>query len=203
MLNKFLSGENNSWNPKEDRPVDSFIFIALILSTLFFKLMINNKITYYECIIYTTVILLLSILIYLTLNKTFKKLNQPDKLVFLELTQENLSLLMEELKIRNITCCTEEDLKKLSKGEKLNTKIIWDHKAQNSKQVTYTFLFQMFHEYLIKDGIKNGSKSLPTDKKNNLLNYIVNNFGKKDVPDFEIKKENLNKSYCEWIPPKK
>lgn len=82
----------------------------------------------------------------------------------------------------------------------LKKKIRWiDRIGQKSSSksrngdITYGFIFDLFHEYFIEDGIKN----LKGEKRKELINYIVRNFTKNES---EIIIKNLNKSYSDWVP---
>lgn len=93
-----------------------------------------------------------------------------------------------------------EDLVEISKGNKLVKNIDWTDKIgmkstsnSRSKVTTYGYIFDLFHEHFIKDGIKN----IRGEKKSELLDFIIDNFAKDGKP---IKKQNLDKSFCGWKP---
>ncbi|HEY1194745.1 hypothetical protein, partial [Flavobacterium sp.] len=105
--------------------------------------------------------------------------------------------------IKNNRCeVTFENLVLFASGQKMTEKIKWiDLKGQKSttdaksKEITFGFIFDMLHENIIKDGIKN----LKGKRRSVIMDLIVENFTKDGQI---IKKENINKSYNNWTPAK-
>lgn len=129
-----------------------------------------------------------------------KKLNL-DKTIIEFNPEANLKDLFEKELIGNNRCeITFENLELFASGKKMSEKAKWiDLKGQKStrdatsKEISYGFIFDMLHENIIKDGIKNLSRK----KRKAIMELIIDNFTKGD--DI-IKHSNLNKSYTNWKP---
>jgi hypothetical protein len=133
--------------------------------------------------------------------KNEKKDSDYDKTVLEYNDNNNLKELYENELIKNNRCeISFENLKLFANGNKMSQKIKWiDKKGQKStknaksKDITFGFIFDMLHENIIKDGIKN----LEGKKRSLIMDLIVDNFTKGDEI---IKKTNINKSYNNWVP---
>ncbi|WP_444626373.1 hypothetical protein ACSLMH_01720 [Flavobacterium columnare] len=198
---EYLNNEKSSWNPNIDRiklaASISFTLFSIILS----KSIIKKDTSVFEIIIIIFSITLLSGLIYFVLNKTDRnntKIEEVEKLVFKTLDEKTHKELRDKLITENRAIINDSDLLTLSKGINLENKIKWIDKIgrkstnkSRSKNITYGFIFDIFNDYYIQDGIKN----LKTIQRNELLNFIIENFTKENE---HIKYENINKSYSEW-----
>ena len=131
-----------------------------------------------------------------------EKLNTDE--ISLEFNEENnLKNLFDNELIGNNRCIiTFENLKLFSEGQKMTEKAKWiDLKGQKStrdatsKEISYGFIFDMLHENIIKDGIKN----LSSKKRRAIMELIIENFTKGDDT---INYLSLNKSYTNWKPLK-
>ena len=128
------------------------------------------------------------------------KIEEVEKLKFKSLTESTLNELKNKLNFEERAIINYSELLSISKGINLEKKIRWiDRIGQKSSSksrngdITYGFIFDLFHEYFIEDGIKN----LKGEKRKELIGYIVRNFTKNES---EIIIKNLNKSYCHWVP---
>lgn len=124
--------------------------------------------------------------------------------VIIEYNEENnLKELYDNELIYNNRCeVSFQNLELFAKGQKMSEKIKWiDKKGQKSttdaksKEITFGFIFDMLHENIIKDGIKN----LKGKRRSLIMDLIVENFTKDNEM---IKKGNINKSYNNWTPVK-
>ena len=198
---EYLKNEKNSWNPNIDR-----IKLAASITFPLFSIFLSNSIikkdtSIFEIVIVIFSISLLSALIYFVLNKTDEnkiKIEEVEKLVFKTLDEKTHKELRDKLITENRAIINDSDLLTLSKGINLENKIKWIDKIgrkstnkSRSKNITYGFIFDIFNDYYIQDGIKN----LKTIQRNELLNFIIENFTKDNE---HIKYENINKSYSEW-----
>lgn len=198
---EYLNNEKSSWNPNIDRiklaASISFTLFSIILSNSIIK----NNTSIFEIVIVIFSISLLSALIYFVLNKTDEnkiKIEEVEKLVFKTLDEKTHKELKDKLITENRAIINDSELLTLSKGINLENKIKWIDKIgrkstnkSRSKNVTYGFIFDIFNDYYIQDGIKN----LKTIQRNELLNFIIENFTKDNE---YIKYKNINKSYSEW-----
>lgn len=198
---EYLNNEKSSWNPNIDRiklaASISFTLFSIILS----KSIIKKDTSVFEIIIIIFSITLLSGLIYFVLNKTDRnntKIEEVEKLKFKTLDEETHQELKNKIINEERAIINDSELLTLSKGINLENKIKWIDKIgrkstnkSRSKNVTYGFIFDIFNDYYIQDGIKN----LKTIQRNDLLNFIIENFSKDNEL---IKYENINKSYSEW-----
>ncbi len=198
---EYLKNEKSSWNPNIDR-----IKLAASITFPLFSIFLSNSIikkdtSIFEIVIVIFSISLLSALIYFVLNKTDEnkiKIEEVEKLVFNTLDEKTHKELRDKLITENRAIINDSDLLTLSKGINLENKIKWIDKIgrkstnkSRSKNITYGFIFDIFNDYYIQDGIKN----LKTIQRNELLNFIIENFTKDNE---HIKYENINKSYSEW-----
>ncbi len=198
---EYLNNEKSSWNPNIDR-----IKLAASITFTLFSIFLSNSIikkdtSIFEIVIVIFSISLLSALIYFVLNKTDEnkiKIEEVEKLVFNTLDEKTHKELRDKLITENRAIINDSDLLTLSKGINLENKIKWIDKIgrkstnkSRSKNITYGFIFDIFNDYYIQDGIKN----LKTIQRNELLNFIIENFTKDNE---HIKYENINKSYSEW-----
>lgn len=198
---EYLNNEKSSWNPNIDR-----FKLAVSISFTFFSIILSNSIikndnSVFEIVIVLFSISLLSGLIHLVLNKTDEKklkIEEVKKLVFKTLDEKTHKELRDKLITENRAIINDSELLTLSKGINLENKIKWIDKIgrkstnkSRSKNVTYGFIFDIFNDYYIQDGIKN----LKTIQRNELLNFIIENFSKDNE---HIKYENINKSFSEW-----
>lgn len=198
---EYLNNEKSSWNPNIDR-----IKLAASITFTLFSIFLSNSIikkdtSIFEIVIVIFSISLLSALIYFVLNKTDEnkiKIEEVEKLVFKTLDEKTHKELTYKLITENRAIINDSDLHTLSKGINLENKIKWIDKIgrkstnkSRSKNITYGFIFDIFNDYYIQDGIKN----LKTNQRNELLNFIIENFTKDNE---HIKYENINKSYSEW-----
>ncbi len=198
---EYLKNEKSSWNPNIDR-----IKLAASITFPLFSIFLSNSIikkdtSIFEIVIVIFSISLLSALIYFVLNKTDEnkiKIEEVEKLVFNTLDEKTHKELRDKLISENRAIINDSDLLTLSKGINLENKIKWIDKIgrkstnkSRSKNITYGFIFDIFNDYYIQDGIKN----LKTNQRNELLNFIIENFTKDNE---HIKYENINKSYSEW-----
>lgn len=198
---EYLNNEKSSWNPNIDR-----IKLAASITFTLFSIFLSNSIikkdtSIFEIVIVIFSISLLSALIYFVLNKTDEnkiKIEEVEKLVFNTLDEKTHKELRDKLISENRAIINDSDLLTLSKGINLENKIKWIDKIgrkstnkSRSKNITYGFIFDIFNDYYIQDGIKN----LKTNQRNELLNFIIENFTKDNE---HIKYENINKSYSEW-----
>ena len=198
---EYLKNEKSSWNPNIDR-----IKLAASITFPLFSFFLSNSIikkdtSIFEIVIVIFSISLLSALIYFVLNKTDEnkiKIEEVEKLVFNTLDEKTHKELRDKLITENRAIINDSDLLTLSKGINLENKIKWIDKIgrkstnkSRSKNITYGFIFDIFNDYYIQDGIKN----LKTIQRNELLNFIIENFTKDNE---HIKYENINKSYSEW-----
>ena len=198
---EYLNNEKSSWNPNIDR-----IKLAASITFTLFSIFLSNSIikkdtSIFEIVIVIFSISLLSALIYFVLNKTDEnkiKIEEVEKLAFNTLDEKTHKELRDKLISENRAIINDSDLLTLSKGINLENKIKWIDKIgrkstnkSRSKNITYGFIFDIFNDYYIQDGIKN----LKTNQRNELLNFIIENFTKDNE---HIKYENINKSYSEW-----
>ena len=198
---EYLKNEKSSWNPNIDR-----IKLAASITFPLFSIFLSNSIikkdtSIFEIVIVIFSISLLSALIYFVLNKTDEnkiKIEEVEKLVFNTLDEKTHKELRDKLITENRAIINDSDLLTLSKGINLENKIKWIDKIgrkstnkSRSKNITYGFIFDIFNDYYIQDGIKN----LKTIQRNELLNFIIENFTKDNE---HIKYENINKSFSEW-----
>lgn len=198
---EYLKNEKSSWNPNIDR-----IKLAASITFPLFSIFLSNSIikkdtSIFEIVIVIFSISLLSALIYFVLNKTDEnkiKIEEVEKLVFNTLDEKTHKELRDKLITENRAIINDSDLLTLSKGINLENKIKWIDKIgrkstnkSRSKNITYGFIFDIFNDYYIQDGIKN----LKTIQRNELLNFIIENFSKDNE---HIKYENINKSFSEW-----
>lgn len=199
----FFNIEKNSWNPNIDRLKLAVSIIFTLFSVFLFNLIIKKDTSIFEIIIVSTCLLLLSGLVYFASNKTDEnkiKIEEVEKLKFKPLTESTLNELKNKLNFEERAIINYSELLSISKGINLEKKIRWiDRIGQKSSSksrngdITYGFIFDLFHEYFIEDGIKN----LKGEKRKELINYIVRNFTKNES---EIIIKNLNKSYSDWVP---
>lgn len=199
----FFNIKKNSWNPNIDRLKLAVSIIFTLFSVFLFNLIIKKDISIFEIIIVSTCLLLLSGLVYFASNKTDEnkiKIEEVEKLKFKSLTESTLNELKNKLNVEERAIINYSELLSISKGINLEKKIRWiDRIGQKSSSksrngdITYGFIFDLFHEYFIEDGIKN----LKGEKRKELINYIVRNFTKNES---EIIIKNLNKSYSDWVP---
>lgn len=133
--------------------------------------------------------------------KNEKKDSDYNKTVLEYNDNNNLKELYENEIIKNDRCeISFENLELFANGIKMSQKIKWidkigqkSTKNAKSKDITFGFIFDMLHENIIKDGIKN----LEGKKRSLIMDLIVDNFTKGDEI---IKKTNINKSYNNWVP---
>lgn len=117
--------------------------------------------------------------------------------------ENNLKELYDNELIENNRCeVSFQNLEFFARGKKMSEKIKWiDIKGQKStkdaksKEITFGFIFDMLHENIIKDGIKN----LKGKRRSLIMDLIVENFTKDTKI---IKKGNINKAYNNWTPVK-
>lgn len=198
---EYLNNEKSSWNPNIDR-----IKLAASISFTFFSIIFSNSIIKNDASVFEIIIIIFSITIlsgltYFVLNKTDEKklkIEEVKKLVFKTLDEKTHKELRDKLITENRAIINDSELLTLSKGINLENKIKWIDKIgrkstnkSRSKNVTYGFIFDIFNDYYIQDGIKN----LKTIQRNELLNFIIENFSKDNE---HIKYENINKSFSEW-----
>lgn len=199
----FFCNEKSSWNPNIDRIKLAVSFFFILFSMFLFNLTIKKDTSVFEIIIVSVSILFLSGLNYFTLNKRNEnntKTEVIEKLKFKLLEESSLQELVTKLNNENRAIINYSELLSISKGINLEKKIRWiDRIGQKSSSksrngdITYGFIFDLFHEYFIEDGIKN----IKGEKRKELINYIVRNFTKNES---EIIIKNLNKSYSDWVP---
>lgn len=198
---EYLNNEKSSWNPNIDR-----IKLAASISFTFFSIIFSNSIIKNDASVFEIIIIIFSITIlsgltYFVFNKTDEKklkIEEVKKLVFKTLDEKTHKELRDKLITENRAIINDSELLTLSKGINLENKIKWIDKIgrkstnkSRSKNVTYGFIFDIFNDYYIQDGIKN----LKTIQRNELLNFIIENFSKDNE---HIKYENINKSFSEW-----
>lgn len=198
---EYLNNEKSSWNPNIDR-----IKLATSISFIFFSIIFSNSIIKNDASVFEIIIIIFSITIlsgltYFVFNKTDEKklkIEEVKKLVFKTLDEKTHKELRDKLITENRAIINDSELLTLSKGINLENKIKWIDKIgrkstnkSRSKNVTYGFIFDIFNDYYIQDGIKN----LKTIQRNELLNFIIENFSKDNE---HIKYENINKSFSEW-----
>lgn len=202
---EYLNNKKSSWNPNIDRiklaASISFTLFSIILS----KSIIKKDTSVFEIIIIIFSITLLSGLIYFVLNKTDRsntKIEEVEKLKFKTLDVETHQELKSKIINEKRAIINDSELLLLSEGKKLEHKLKWTDKIgqksstkSRNKEITYGFIFDIFHDYFIEGGIKN----LKGNKRKELLNFIIENFNKDDQ---QIKYENLNKSFTNWNPLK-
>ena len=198
---EYLNNEKSSWNPNIDRIKLAASFSFTLFSIILSKMIIKTDTSIFEIIIITLAVLLLSGLIYFVLNKTDGnkiRIEEVEKLKFKTLDETTHQELKNKIINEERAIINDNELLKISEGKKLDSKIRWiDKIGQNSskksrnKDVTYGYIFDIFHEYFIEKGIK----TLKTSQRKELLNCIIENFSKNDQ---QIKFENINKSYSEW-----
>ena len=198
---EYLNNEKSSWNPNIDRIKLATSITFTLFSIFLSNSIIKNDTSIFEIVIVIFSISLLSALIYFVLNKTDEnkiKIEEVEKLVFKTLDEKTHKELRDKLITENRAIINDSDLLTLSKGINLENKIKWIDKIgrkstnkSRSKNITYGFIFDIFNDYYIQDGIKN----LKTIQRNELLNFIIENFTKDNE---HIKYENINKSYSEW-----
>ena len=198
---EYLNNEKSSWNPNIDRIKLATSITFTLFSIFLSNSIIKNDTSIFEIVIVIFSISLLSALIYFVLNKTDEnkiKIEEVEKLVFKTLDEKTHKELRDKLITENRAIINDSDLLTLSKGINLENKIKWIDKIgrkstnkSRSKNITYCFIFDIFNDYYIQDGIKN----LKTIQRNELLNFIIENFTKDNE---HIKYENINKSYSEW-----
>lgn len=200
---QFLANEKCTWNPNIDRiklaASISFTLFSIILS----KLVIKSNVNIFEIIIVIVSVIILSILIRFTINKSEDSENKTKKiesLIFKPLDKSVHDELKNKIIDENRAIINDSELLTLSQGKKLEYKLKWIDKIgqkatkkSRNNEITYGFIFDIFHEYLIEDGIKN----LKRNKRKELLNFIIENFSKDDQ---KIKYENINKSFTNWKP---
>lgn len=200
---EYLNNEKSSWNPNIDR-----IKLAASITFTLFSIFLSNSIikkdtSIFEIVIVIFSISLLSALIYFVLNKTDEnkiKIEEVEKLVFKTLDEKTHKELRDKLITENRAIINDSDLLTLSKGINLENKIKWIDKIgqkssskSKSGDITYGFIFDLFHEYFIEGGIKN----VKGEKRKALINFIINNFTKNGN---KIIYKNLYKSYSNWQP---
>lgn len=200
---QFLINEKYTWNPNIDRIKLAASILFTLFSIILSKLIIKSNSTIFEIIIVNVSVIILTVLIYFTINKSDiieNKIKEVETLKFKQLDQNIHDELKNKIINENRAIIKDSELLTLSEGRKLEYKLKWidkigqkSTKKSRNKGITYGFIFDIFHEYLIEDGIKN----LKRNKRKELLNFIIENFSKNDQI---IKYENLNKSYTNWKP---
>ncbi|WP_444647702.1 hypothetical protein ACSLMO_12680 [Flavobacterium columnare] len=202
---EYLNNEKSSWNPNIDRIKLAASILFTLFSIILSKSIIKKDTSVFEIIIVIFSITLLSGLIYFVLNKNDRsntKIEEVEKLKFKTLDVETHQELKNKIINEKRAIINDSELLLLSEGKKLEHKLKWTDKIgqksstkSRNQEITYGFIFDIFHDYFIEGGIKN----LKGNKRKELLNFIIENFNKDDQ---QIKYENLNKSFTNWNPLK-
>lgn len=206
FVSDYLIGKKNTWNPEKDR-FKLFISIFSFIATFYFtyELMTIKDLNQFLYIINTGLIsILLFISIYVNFYSLEKKVTKKTEksLVFNKISEEELHVIYNVLIRENRAIVDFNSLVEISKGNNLEKKIKWiDIKGMKSTAdsksglITYGYIFDIFHESFIKNGII----GLKGNKRKELINFIINNFSKNDE---QICYKSLNKSYSDWTPYK-
>lgn len=203
---EYIICSKSTWNPKKDR-FKLFMSILSFLATFNFTFEIfkSDKLFLWDLIIYTILIFIFQfVIIYVNFFPIEKK--GKDKktslLKFNKISENEVSNIYDFLVKDKRAILDFNSLIEISKGNNLEKKIKWiDLKGMKytadskSGQITYGYIFDLFHENFIKDGIV----GLKKDKRKEFINFIIKNFSKGDK---QISYESLNKSYNDWIPHK-
>lgn len=153
---------------------------------------------------------LISVLLFISIYVNFYSLEKKvtkkteETLVFNKLSEEEVraiyNVVIKENRAENVDI---DSLIEISKGNKLENKINWIDKIgskssskSRNKATTYGYLFDIFNDYFIEGGIT----EIDTQKRTDLMTFIVNNF---DKDDKKIEYPNLNKSFTLWKNKKK
>jgi hypothetical protein len=205
FIQEYLNNKKSTWNPNIDRIKLAASLSFTLFSIMLSKLIIKSNTHILELIIVILSVVLLSFLTHLIINKPNDCKNDTKEIETLKFKPLNQST-HDELKSKIINekraIINDSELLLLSEGKKLEHKLKWTDKIgqksstkSRNKEITYGFIFDIFHDYFIEGGIKN----LKGNKRKELLNFIIENFNKDDQ---QIKYENLNKSFTNWNPLK-
>lgn len=203
---EYITCSKSTWNPNKDR-FKLFISILSFLATFNFTYEIfkSVELSLWDLIIYLLLIFIFQfVTIYVnffSLEKTLSK-EKESLLIFNQLSEEEAHKIYKVLINEKRAILDFNSLIEISKGNNLEKKIKWiDLKGMKSTadsrsgQITYGYIFDLFHENFIKDGIVR----LRKDKRKEFINFIINNFSKDKQ---QISYQSLNKSYNDWIPHK-
>ncbi len=203
---EYITCTKSTWNPKKDRFrlfMSMLSFVATFIFT--YDLLKSTELSLWDLIIY---LILIFIIQFVTIYVNFFPLEKKGKdkktslLEFNKTSDDEVSNIYEFLVKDKRAILDFNSLIEISRGNNLEKKIKWiDLKGMKSTadsrsgQITYGYIFDLFHENFIKDGIIR----LRKDKRKEFINFIIKNFSKNDQ---QISFESLNKSYNDWIPYK-